>query len=397
MSAVQIVSDENRNIIDSICAAKQSSQVLILVVSSNDCFKCSFNFSTLLKEERLKGIRKVIISDEFVTARNLVEGLVSSPEFIINPLLLQKLSPTGSSLLIAKNGTNIQLYNMQVVDQPFLQEISVSFTSACGNSFSFSDSLVSSGHLYRAIFNDGYLLFDPKSQYWIGLKDNVVQYAKTVPLDSQYVYSLPSRVDKTRFSIINSYAKMLAQAWEARVPVFRVEGITFRDSLLCVSFVLNRFFNDRENVNNIGIFTTYFIATKKVRNYQDLFNVASFNTYDHIFFADNIEYANEKLPIRIFSPISIISPDEIFVKVNVADDATQTTKFYGGALLRLDNKASQLKPIAVDRTVGIADSLDSKSSYGNCMINIYKEVQDMSSNLGTIFVKPELKKEEPTY
>src|SRR5690606_16428076 len=106
------VKENGLAILNSISQIQNVNQILIFALSSNDCFKCSVNFNAILRDESLKNIKKIILSDEYVSAKSLIEEIIPPPDFIIDPDILQKVAPTGRSALIVKNGKEIESFEI---------------------------------------------------------------------------------------------------------------------------------------------------------------------------------------------------------------------------------------------------------------------------------------------
>lgn len=370
---------------------QSSENLLILVVSSKDCVKCNINFNSILTNEKLAAIPKLIIADDFISAKNLNEDLEHPVKFVIEPELIKRLAPSSRSFLAIKRHNIQNVMNVLNINSLIINNIHTSFqmTKPCVDSFSFVDSLMSDYYLDRAVFGSNFLLFERKSQYWVTVIDKKVNYSKVGKLDSTWVYTLPARVDSNQFSLMASYQEMLKMSKSNKLPVLEVAKISFKDSTLCTSFVLNRFYVDKTKANNIGVFTTYFIGIKKVKSPADIQDATDLNTYDQIFFADLVTSKNKDYHISIFSPIKVLSPTEIFAKVTKFDLIKKESEFYGGAVIKLDMSKAKLTPISFDTKISPIDSLDSRTFYKDCEINISKNLEDKFTNLGTVLILTE--------
>jgi hypothetical protein len=385
---VQSVS-KNADILNSIEEIKNAKTLIIVVANSNDCFKCNLPLSKVLSDQRFDSIGKFIISDEYVTVKSLYVNLRLKPNYLVDPGMLDSLSDYPRSYLILKQNNTYSRFELDSLDDFFSAITKVNETSYCNYNVQFVDTVLSSSYLHRAIYKQGMVIFDHKSQIWASVIGNRIHYNESKQLDSTIVYSLPSRADQRSHDLFKNYSEMQEFSKTTNVPILRVNGIFFKDNLLCVSFLLNRYYREKSDPNKVIVYTSYFVGTLEIKDSLDILNSFDLNRYNNFFFADLVQIEAQKYPIRIFSTIDIISHNELVLKVNKADDEKRTTEFYGSVKVKLDYNLSQLIPVSLTKEDDMVDYISEESIFNNCRFRIRKEMTDRNKNIGTLSITTE--------
>lgn len=374
------------DLLNRIDEIRLADNTIIIVANSNDCFKCSLPINKVLNDQRVGGIDKFIISDEYVTVKSLSVNMKVPPKYLVDPDVVDSLSEDPRSYLILKKNNTYSRFDLDNLDSFFLEVSDENEFTNCSYDVQFVDTVFSSAYLHRAIFKQGIVVFDKKSQNWANIRGMDIIYNGNNPLDSNLVYLLPSRVNSQEYEIFKSYGEMLDYSKKINVPILSVNGIFFKDSLLCVSFLLNRYYKKRADSSNISVYTTYFIGTKKIKDINDFLLASDLNSYNNYFFADLIQIDGIRYPIRIFSPINVESNHELVLRVNKADDEKQTSDFFGEVKVKLDFENSKLNPSTLTKLEDMVDYISDESIIENCKINIRKEMTDRNRNIGNLIV-----------
>jgi hypothetical protein len=308
---------------------------------------------------------------------------------LVDPGMLDSLSDYPRSYLILKQNNTYSRFELDSLDDFFSAITKVNETSYCNYNVQFVDTVLSSSYLHRAIYKQGMVIFDHKSQIWASVIGNRIHYNESKQLDSTIVYSLPSRADQRSHDLFKNYSEMQEFSKTTNVPILRVNGIFFKDNLLCVSFLLNRYYREKSDPNKVIVYTSYFVGTLEIKDSLDILNSFDLNRYNNFFFADLVQIEAQKYPIRIFSTIDIISHNELVLKVNKADDEKRTTEFYGSVKVKLDYNLSQLIPVSLTKEDDMVDYISEESIFNNCRFRIRKEMTDRNKNIGTLSITTE--------
>jgi len=366
-----------------------------VLLYSSDCFKCKLPLSHALdllkKEDTANKYRRLIITDNYSYGNAFNKDNEIGATVIYDTGVFSHVTSALKSVIVisvAKSYTVIgskEISKAAVIRE--LREKAGSTKAAYNNSlfYEFEDSVISPNNFSSAITPFGFALYDGLLQTGICISNQKqLNYLKPVLTDSDIVNNLPDRVDKNRFAKV-AYSETVEGLTANSIPLLHINSIANFDAAVYCIFSINRVYADKTQADNFGIFTTYFLATKKIKTPKDYESVFDIDTYKNIYYIDSFSFKNETYPIGSwinFHP-AFINDSTFQINVNHQNNIKRKIEFGGLATVVL-KKDGTAEMTGIDETAKDAIMINNTVMLNGKKFFIKKEMTDESQGIGKI-------------
>lgn len=381
----QGLEDDNQSLEKYIGNLDSSS--LLIIYSDNDCFKCSlplYNIANILKSipryqnDDLK--IKTITNNYSLASKYLKESKLKSE------IIFDKSLPTRTGSCLAFRLKNrIKILPIDQISRDSLLQY-LNYTAATQD-FIISDSLLSFNNFIVGSTYFGIALFDAKMQLGILTDLKNYQYATPTFKDTTKINSLKTRIKSNEFKklpFINGYQILK----ENGINFLHINSLASLDSIIYLTFSINKCYQSVKDTADYGIFTSYYLAKKKLHSENDFESIFNIDSYQNIYFIDTFSFNNKTYPIGNWidqQPI-VKNIDIIEMIVNCYDPETKIYKFGGLATIDISDEVDA-KMFAIDTLAKPEIIISHLFNYRGKPMGVSKTIINEERSLGNIEFK----------
>lgn len=364
----------------------KQAPTFVILCSSKDCFKCSLPLNNIAKllnnQPENKTLTTVIITDNYAMANKYKQETgLNAAVYFDKELFVASQTHTQSAIVLIENNA-YSAHSIQNIQEADIQNL---LQRSLVTNYSFSDSLFDFKLFVSTATPFGILLFDEKIQTGITTDLSTQMYHQSIFTDTSRINQLPDRFDKSQFSTL-SFQEGNRKMQHQGIEYLHVNSILGVDSTLFITFSINKTFRALDNQDNYAMFTSYFMAKKKLQKESDFLSAFDLNTYNNIYFIDSFSYNHQTYPLGNWMSQQPIGIDEQTIQLNVSWINNGKFQFGGRATIDISD-AKTAKMIAIDTEAPEVIFFNNVVNFQGNQYVITKEVIDESISLGKIKIE----------